>query len=550
MKQDTTNYNQIIDLLETLGECIDDYVFISDPIKDVFSTTEAAAKKFGMPNKSFGNASKIFATFMHPDDYPMLLQQISEFKSKEVNGNCLECRWFDRMGNTVWVCCRSHLIKGEHGNSDLVVGTITELGQKRRADNVTGFRGMGQFKDRFNLKKYNTGYIMRLFVRNIFGLLVKHGEENVNTMLGIISNAIRDNLKQDQECFYHGRGIFMIFSEYGDEKDAFSLFKKINDTAVAVNDKSDYRYAFKLRCGAVFSSEYCNNVVDTIKKCEFSASYARNLQSKSFYIFENAHYEKYNKSRELISAMQFSVKNGFHGFDVYYQPIFNAKSGKLCACEALLRYTSDTFGNVSPDIIVPLLEESGLIIPIGRWVLQRAVEQCKKWKKHFPKFRVGVNLSYVQLERHEIMQEILDIIKENGLDNWSMLLEFTESGNILNDITKKYAKIIRDNNISLALDDFGSGYSNLLYLNELNADCIKIDRNFVAASSDKAYCYDLIRHIIEIAHSIDIKVCVEGIETKEELENIAKLDPDFYQGFYFGKPVPPEEFENKYIPNQ
>lgn len=547
MKQDVTNYNLFIDAIETLGECMDDYIFFSDLNKDFFSTTEAAAKKFAMPSKTFNNASKVFASFVHPDDYPTIITQITEIRSGVTDEAFSECRWYDAMGNPVWVSCRSHLIKGKNGNPDIVVGTISELGQKRRADNITGFRGMERFIERLKESTSKGGYIMRLFVRNIYGLIVNHGEENINHMLGFISNAIRDNLSSEQECFYHSRGVFMIFSETGNENDAFALFKQINDSAMATNDKLDYRYGFKLRCGAVTCDSYDSEPENTIKKCEFSATHARKLKSRSFYTFNEQDYDEYNRSRELISTLQFAVKNDFKGFDVYYQPILYADTKKLFACEALLRYSDENFGTVSPDVFVPLLEESGLIIPVGRWVLHHALDRCKKWQDIFPDMHISVNLSYIQLERDDIMQELISIIKKSELNNKNLVLEFTESGNILSDVTKDYAKIMSECNINLALDDFGMGYSNLLYLNELKVDYIKIDRTFVESSNSNEYCYDLIRHIVEIAHSIDVKVCIEGIETKEELEHISKLGPDFYQGFYFNRPIPPEEFEEKYL---
>ena len=134
----------------------------------------------------------------------------------------------------------------------------------------------------------------------------------------------------------------------------------------AVNEKSNHRYGFKLRCGTLPRGAYSDDYGETIKKCEFSATHARNLTSKSFYVYNEDDYKEYNKSRELISSMQFAVQNNVHGFNVYYQPIIHAESGRLFACEALLRYSDENFESVTPDEFVPLLEESGLIIPVGR----------------------------------------------------------------------------------------------------------------------------------------------------------------------------------------
>lgn len=541
-----TNYSQFIEAIETLSHCMDDYIFFYDIAKDSFNTSESVALKFGMPGKSFNNAVKVFGSFVHPDDCPGFVRMITQLEVGQLDEFQFECRWYDFMGNIVWVSCHARLLKGKNGNPSIIVGTVSELGQKRQADDVSGFLGMVRMMETFKQKKPVNGFIMRLFVRNMFGMLVQHGEENINPMLTLISNAIRESLDKGQSCYYHSRGVFIILSDSGDAEDAFSLFKKINDLATMYNEKIGFKYGFKLRAGVVPSCSYGTDIVDTLKKCQYAASYASSHKSKSFYIFDDVNYKEYIRSREMLNALQLAVQNDYEGFEVYYQPILHADSKKLFACEALLRYSDDTFGTISPDIFIPLLEKSGLIIPVGRWVLKDALEKCKKWKEIIPEVNVNVNLSFVQLERDEIMKEIFDIIQKSGL-NKNLVLEFTESGNILTAGTKEYVKTFNNKNVKLALDDFGMGYSNLLYLNELDVNFIKIDRSFVAAIATGEYCYDLIKHIIEIAHGIGIKICVEGIETEDELERIGRLSPDLFQGFYFSKPIPAAEFEKKYI---
>ena len=126
-------------------------------------------------------------------------------------------------------------------------------------------------------------------------------------------------------------------------------------------------------------------------------------------------------------------------------------------------------------------------------------------------------------------------------------MELTESGSLLKDVVIDYIRRFHDAGIKLALDDFGMGYSNLLYLNEMCVDVVKIDRSFVAASTDNKYSYSLIKHIAGIAHDANTKICIEGIETAKELEMLEDISPDYYQGFYFCCPISAAEFEEKYI---
>ncbi|MBR6400893.1 MAG: EAL domain-containing protein [Firmicutes bacterium] len=542
-----SNFNQFIEALATLGHCTDDYLFFGEIKRSTLNFSKEAAVKFGMPSNSFDNASKVCATFTHPEDYPALLKNLTGVQMGYINEFRQDCRWFDCMGNPVWVRIRARVLTGKNGNPDLIVGTVAEMGKRRVADNITGFRDGAALYDELKKDFPQDGFIMRLFIRNMYEQTVKHGDAMVERLQRLVSNAISDSLSSDQVCYYRTRGAFTIFSRHGDEEDAFTLFKNISDLAAKINARMGYTYTFKLRGGVVPYKDYTDDITELIKKCEFSSTFATSLNTKSFYVFDSGDYADYNHSRELLNALQYAVKNDFEGFGLYYQPIFNVKTGKLSGCEALLRYRDDKFGEVQPTEFVPLLEESGLIIPAGRWALVKAIEQCKKWTKLMPDVRVNVNLSYVQLEREEVVKEIMDIIFESGLSTKNLALELTESGSLLKSVITEYVRIFRKAGIKLALDDFGMGYSNLLYLNEMHVDVVKVDRTFVEASGSSEYSYSLIRHIVEMAHSADTKVCVEGIETEEELKSIAALCPDYYQGFYFSRPIPAERFENEYL---
>ena len=542
-----SNYDQFMEAVGTFDKCTDDYLFFGEIKRDTINFSAQAATKFGMPGECFTNALKVFSTFTHPDDYPELVKNFTSMRTEHTDEFTQDCRWYDNMGNPVWVHIRAKILKGKAGNPDLIVGTVAEIGQRRRADNITGFRNSTVLADMLEQHIPTDGFIMRLFIRNMYELRVKHGDELVERLQRFVSNAISDCLNEDQSCFYRARGAFTIFSKTGNTDSAFTLFKKISDKSAEINARIGYLFTFKLRAGVVPHECYCKDVTELVKKCEFSSTFVTSLNSQSFYIYKESDYEKYQKSRELLSELQLSLKNNFEGFELYYQPIFDAKNQSLYGCEALLRFTGEKCGIINPTEFVPLLEESGLIIPIGRWALINAIEQCKKWAKTLPDIHVNVNLSYVQLEREEVMQEITEIIEKSGISPKNLALELTESGSLIKSVVLDYVQRFHKAGIKLALDDFGMGYSNLLYLNELYVDVVKIDRSFVEACTSSNYSYSLIKHIAGMAHDSKTKICIEGIETVEELERIQTITPDYYQGFYFSKPIPPKEFEEKYI---
>ena len=197
---------------------------------------------------------------------------------------------------------------------------------------------------------------------------------------------------------------------------------------------------------------------------------------------------------------------------------------------------------------IPILEESGLIIPAGRWILRQAVACCKKWQEFIPEFKVNVNLSYVQIIKSKILDEIKQALKDFNLKPALLGIEVTESGYLEN--TYHYKKLwssLKEEGITLILDDYGTGYSNAYRLSDLTPHYIKIDRVLTQKALSSNYERSILIYIIEMAHSLKLNVCIEGVETEEELQEIKKLNPDYIQGYLFGKPAPEDEFYNRQI---
>ena len=213
-----------------------------------------------------------------------------------------------------------------------------------------------------------------------------------------------------------------------------------------------------------------------------------------------------------------------------------------------MRFYTEEFGMISPVEFIPLLEESGLIIPVGRWVLEQAVSACKKIQEKMPEFRVSVNLSYIQVLKSNVLGEILTTVMKYGVKPGSLMIELTESGFLeANEKFLSFCAGLKQYGIPLALDDFGTGYSNFRYLSNLCPHTLKIDRSFTLKALQNDYEYNLLQHMADLTRSIHTKFCIEGIETNQELHKICGIKPDYIQGYYFGKPCTYHEFVNQYI---
>ena len=213
-----------------------------------------------------------------------------------------------------------------------------------------------------------------------------------------------------------------------------------------------------------------------------------------------------------------------------------------------MRFRCEDYGMVSPAEFIPLLEETTLIIPAGRWILHESLKMCKRIKQFIPSFHISVNLSYVQVLRSRIEDEIISAISQYELSPSDVMVELTESG-LLESSTRftEFWKKLRTAGVSLALDDFGTGYSNFRYLAELGPDMVKIDRTFTAEAMRSNYEYELLFLFSKMVHQLNLKVCVEGVETEHEFAKICQLPPEYIQGYYLGRPCAAEQFIAQFV---
>jgi EAL domain-containing protein (putative c-di-GMP-specific phosphodiesterase class I) len=223
----------------------------------------------------------------------------------------------------------------------------------------------------------------------------------------------------------------------------------------------------------------------------------------------------------------------------------NLQTGQIIGAEALVRWQHPERGLVSPDKFIPVAEETGLIIPIGEWVLHTACKQTKVWQNAgFDSLRIAVNLSSRQFSQIDLRHQLVQILMETGLDPKFIELELTESMLVQNtEVAIRRLNALKSLGVEIAIDDFGTGYSSLSYLQQFPFDILKIDRCFIRNIADNSNNAAITKAIIEMAKSLNLKLIAEGVETEEELSFVCKHKCDVMQGFLFSRPLPVKEFE-------
>lgn len=278
---------------------------------------------------------------------------------------------------------------------------------------------------------------------------------------------------------------------------------------------------------------------DILRNADIAMYHAKALGRATYEVFDKIMHVQVAQRLQLETDLQQAVAQ--EEFIVHYQPIVYLKAGEIAGFEALVRWQHPTRGLVSPADFIPLAEETGLIIPIGWWVMREACRQMQAWQTQFPSsslLTISVNVSSKQFSQPDLINQIHQILQETGLNPRSLKLEITES--VLVENTESVAAKLTQLQalgIQISLDDFGTGYSSLSYLYRLPINTLKIDRSFICNMDVEVTKIELIRTIIALAWNLGMNVVAEGVETKQQMYQLKMLKCDYAQGYLFSKPL-------------
>jgi len=329
------------------------------------------------------------------------------------------------------------------------------------------------------------------------------------------------------------------------------LTADVNALSIAESLLETFRNPFKidgreliltLSIGIAMYPENGKDTSELLRNADTAMYKAKSLGRNTYSFFTKEMNINMLRRLEIEEQMRGALERG--EFEVYYQPQIDAINKKIIGAEALLRWCNPALGNVTPTEFIPIAEHTGLIVPIGQFVLKQALSFLRTWQtKQKISLRIAVNLSPRQFRDTELLNFIETSLKEANITADKLELEITEGvlmigQTYIDDALIKLHKL----GIKLSMDDFGTGYSSLSYLRQYSFDILKIDRSFITGITSNQSDCDLVKATIAMAHSLGLKVVAEGVETKEQSELLNELECDYLQGYYFSKPIPTSQF--------
>ncbi len=362
-------------------------------------------------------------------------------------------------------------------------------------------------------------------------------------LLSAIAQRLLQSVREaDSVARLGGDEFVVLLTEVATEEDVALVASKILDRLNSPYRIDEREITVTASLGVSIYPRDSDNGPTLIRNADM-AMYRAKRKDRGSFAFYSA---EMNRSALAILELEGDLRQALarEEFCLHYQPKIDISGDRVVGCEALVRWRHPKRGMISPDDFIPLAEETGLIVPLGAWVMREACRQIKTWQEQgLGPLSVAVNLSARQFRSGNLPQLVVKFLQEFDLDPRFLDLELTES--MVMDDREEAEKVMRSLKtlgIGLSLDDFGTGYSSLNYLRRFPVDSLKIDRTFIRDASVDASGASVVSSVIDIAHNLGLTAVAEGVETKEQLSFLATNGCDMYQGYLFSKPLPAEDF--------
>jgi len=520
----------------------------------------ACEKIYGYTQQQFFDNPRIWQETIHPDDFPIVqeLQAVLQ-EGRQIDH---EYRIINARGETRWVSDRTIPVFGANGQMIRLDGMISDITNSKRAeetikhmayhDPLTDLPNRRLFKKELNealatAKERVNEEMVAVMILDLdrFNMINDSlGHAFGDRLLKAVTERLKGCIPDTCTLARMGGDEFTLFMPILQQEchDVCRLAERILEglmkEAFVLGDRE---FFITTSIGiAVFPND--GDDMDTLLKNADTAMYRAKEKGGNNYQFYTPEMSVATDQLELENSLRKALER--EELELYYQPKLDLRSDQVVGMEALLRWKSAQFGFVSPLKFIPLAEETGLILPIGEWVLRTACQQNKAWQDAgYPAMRVAVNLSARQFEE-DLVAMVARVLEETGLDPAHLELEITESITMNNKhrvVEKLHA--LKRLGIHIGMDDFGTGYSSLSYLKKFPIDTLKIDKSFVRDITTDQDDAAIVQAVIAMGHSLNLNVVAEGVETEEQLSFLREQDCDEIQGFWFSQPLPVEKFE-------
>ncbi len=516
----------------------------------------------GFQNEEFKNNPDEWFDRVHPDERMQVKTEITA----HINGHTPhfenEHRIMHKDGSYRWMLNRGLAVRDASGNAYRFAGSMTEITDRKMAeeqlmfdalhDVLTGLPNRLLFMDRLdhavNREKRHKDYLFAVLFLDIDRFKVLNdslGHAIGDMMLIAVSKRLEESLRPGDTVARLGGDEFAILLEdLKDRSEAMFIAERIQDKLSAPFDLSGQEVFTSVSIGIVFNTTGYDHPENLLRNADIAMYHAKANGNARSEVFNIGMYADAVARLQLETDMRQAIIQ--NEFVLHYQPIISARTGAIAGFEALVRWQHPERGLLPPGEFISNAEETGMIINIGEWVLEEACRKVSVWNRSIPdcgSLTISVNLSSKQL-LPTLVKKLDQVIRATGIAPNNLILEITESMIMENaESIGPIMEQIKDMDIKMHIDDFGTGYSSLRYLHDFPVDALKIDRSFIDGITDSKEKSEIVNAITTLAHSMNMEVVAEGVETEEQLNQVTSLHCEYIQGFLFSKPLESKKAE-------
>jgi len=521
-------------------------------------------KMLGHTETEVGPTPREWFNRVHPDDEPGFRRKLSAHLNGETRHFRMEHRMHSSEGDWIWVLTRGIAVRGSDGTPSRMAGSQSDITARKIAeeklqhdalhDDLTSLANRVLFMDRLSVALADFERTKEDQFAVLFFDLDRF--KNVNDSLGHplgdklligIAHRLQHCLRPGDTLARIGGDEFAILlNRISDIPGAIHVAERIQELLGMTFSIDGHEVFITASIGIAHSATGYRRSEEIMRDADIAMYRAKAAGKARYEVFDRDMHQSAVALLKLETELRLGVQN--NDFTMHYQPIVDLTSGRIVGFEALVRWMHPERGIVSPNSFIAIAEETGLIVPLGWWVLEESCRQARKWQTSFqaePPLFMNVNVSGKLFTKLGIVDRLMGVLEATGLPAESLRLEVTENVVLEHvDIVLENLQQLRAMGIQLSIDDFGTGYSSLSYLQRFHYDQLKIDRSFVSRLSQGSDSKAIIETILGLASNLGIGVVAEGVETAEQAERLRQMACPHGQGFWFSRPITATDAEN------
>ncbi len=489
--------------------------------------------------------------YTHPDEVPAWQSLLARVAAGH-DTYAVEGRYVRPDGTVVWASSHVTLVRNELGKPQYFLAQLQDITERKEMENelvhqalhdsLTGLPNRALLTDRLvhaldgSRRRGSKIGVLFLGLDRFKTINDTFGHATGDELLKLVANRLARLVRPGDTVARNGGDEFVAVCEDISVVEIKEIAERLIETLSVPFSISNHEMAITASAG-IAVSDACATPVSLLRDSDTAMYRAKERGRGSIELFDEALRAKVERRMATESALRRALEG--QEFTVYYQPVIDLITGKIVSAEALLRWEHRERGLILPNEFIALAEDTGLIVPIGAWVLEEACRQLVQWQTTEPSISIAVNLSVRQTATPGIAGVIEDVLRRTGAQPKDLCLELTESI-FMEDVVyfEQVLASLKALGVQLSIDDFGTGYSSLSYLQRFPVDAVKVDRTFVHGLGSDSHDSALVAAILAMAEALDLEVTAEGVERRDQLDNLKNLGCKRAQGFYLAPPMP------------